>query len=82
MVTAKKNQVDDLMSIGEAAEIARCSRRTIKARMDDGVLPYYRVGPRLIRISSSDLQAWLASGRVSAKGSSGQKDPSRREQAS
>jgi excisionase family DNA binding protein len=85
MSATPNNQVTDLMAIDEAATIAKCSPRTMRAWIERGLLPYYRLGPRLIRISGGDLQAWLASGRVSAPKAptnTSQREPSSRETVS
>lgn len=48
--------VDESVSIAEAAAIEGVSRDTIRRRIADGSLPAHRVGPRLIRIYTADLE--------------------------
>jgi len=43
------------LTVKETAEVTGFSVRTIRARISDGTLPAYRVGPRAIRIRIDDL---------------------------
>jgi excisionase family DNA binding protein len=43
------------ISVAEAADQRGCSQRTIRRWIAAGILPAYRVGPRLIRIDPRDL---------------------------
>jgi excisionase family DNA binding protein len=45
----------DLITLTEAAEIARVHPRTIRRWFSNGHLTGYRFGPRLIRIDPSEL---------------------------
>ncbi|MDM3904216.1 helix-turn-helix domain-containing protein [Mycobacterium intracellulare subsp. chimaera] len=45
----------DQLTVSEAAACARVSPRTIERWVHSGVLPAQRLGPRLLRISASDL---------------------------
>lgn len=44
----------DFVSLGEAADILRISRKTLRKRIDDGTIPAVRIG-NLIRIRRYDL---------------------------
>lgn len=45
------------VSIAQAAELKNLSTKTIRRLIADGVLPAYRVGPRVIRIRVADLDS-------------------------
>ncbi|WP_201408415.1 helix-turn-helix domain-containing protein [Mycobacterium paraintracellulare] len=45
----------DQLTVSEAAACARVSPRTIERWIRAGVLPAQRFGPRLLRISATDL---------------------------
>lgn len=47
-----------LLSISEAAELVGVSKRTIERAIADGRLAHYRLGPALVRISSTQLEAF------------------------
>jgi excisionase family DNA binding protein len=49
---AKKN-----MKLKEAAAWYGVSERTLRRRINEGLLPAYRVGPRSIRVSAEDVAA-------------------------
>jgi excisionase family DNA binding protein len=53
-LTARKT-----LTVQEAAQVYGCSVRTIRARIADGSLPAYRLGPRAIRIRVEDLDALM-----------------------
>lgn len=46
-----------LVSIGQAAEHAGVSTKTIRRRISDGSLTGYRFGPKLIRVDLDELEA-------------------------
>lgn len=48
--------VNDLVTIRVAAERYRCHSDTIRNRITDGSLKAFRFGPKLIRVSLSDLE--------------------------
>ncbi len=48
-----------LVSIGQAAEYAGVSSKTIRRRISDGSLAGYRMGNRLIRVDLNELDAML-----------------------
>ena len=46
----------DYLSIKEVALALECSQDTVRGRIEDGSLPAYRFGGRLIRVKKSDLE--------------------------
>lgn len=46
-----------LLSLTEAAAICGVSQKTIRRRISDGTLPAVRVGPKLVKIRTTDLDA-------------------------
>lgn len=48
-----------MRSIAAAADIAGVHPRTIRRRIADGTLTGYRMGPRLIRVDVTELDAML-----------------------
>ena len=46
----------DVLNVKQAAEYFGCSTDTIRNRIEDGSLPAYRMGKRLIRIKRADLE--------------------------
>jgi len=48
-----------LASIGQAAEYAGVSTKTIRRRISDGSLTGYRMGQRLIRVDLDELDRML-----------------------
>lgn len=50
----------ELLTYADAAEVARCSRRTIERRVAAGDLPVVRLGPRTVRIRRTDLDRTAA----------------------
>jgi len=51
-----KDEFDELLTIGEAAEVVGVHPSTIRRRIEKGKLIAFRVGPRLIRVRRSDLE--------------------------
>jgi excisionase family DNA binding protein len=47
------------LTIAAAAQSGRCSTRTIRRWIAEGRLPAQRFGPRMIRVSSADLDTLL-----------------------
>jgi excisionase family DNA binding protein len=57
-----------LLKLQQIAEILNCSRSTVYGLVSAGVLPVHRVGVKKgLRISESDLQAYLAEVRQEAE---------------
>lgn len=56
-----ENQVGDYVSPAEAARYGRVSRKTIDRLIARGELPAYRVGSRLVRIKTANLDNCLTS---------------------
>ena len=46
----------DLLTIKETALVLGCSQDNVRNRIQEGSLPAYRMGTRLIRIKKSDLE--------------------------
>jgi excisionase family DNA binding protein len=49
----------DWVTIAAAAERLGLSTKSIRRRIADGTLPAYRIGPRLIRLDSADVDRLL-----------------------
>ena len=47
------------LTVKQAAERLQVSTKTIERRMKDGSIPFYRLGEKLIRISQTDLEAYI-----------------------
>ncbi len=52
----------DLLTIGQAADVARCSAATIRRKVREGALPACGTG-KLTRIARRDLEAMLGAPR-------------------
>lgn len=50
---------DDLLTIDAAAALLGIHARTVRRRIADGTLPAVRVGPRLVRVRRSAIEAAL-----------------------
>ncbi|MFT3832867.1 MAG: helix-turn-helix domain-containing protein [Micropruina sp.] len=59
-------QPTDLITLAAAAETFGVHPRSIRRRIASGDLPGYRFGPRVLRVSRSDVQALLR--RIPAAG--------------
>lgn len=57
--TTKPTNEDQLIAVDEAAKMLGVSGMTIRRRIDEGVLPGYRIGPRVIRVRRDDVIALL-----------------------
>lgn len=53
-------------TIAEVAEFLRCSERSLRRMIASKKLPHYRIESQ-IRISSSDLEAYLAKARIGGR---------------
>ncbi|MGH3261435.1 MAG: helix-turn-helix transcriptional regulator [Trebonia sp.] len=49
----------DWVTIATAAERLGLSTKSVRRRIADGTLPAYRIGPRLIRLDSADVDRLL-----------------------
>lgn len=56
---AVRRQESDLMTVTEAADLLRVHPRTIGRFIEDGRLPGYQVGGKIIRIRRSDVEGLL-----------------------
>lgn len=54
----------DFVTVDELCELFGLARITINGWLQTGELPHYRLGPRTIRISRADLDAFLAERRL------------------
>jgi excisionase family DNA binding protein len=52
-------QKPDWVTIAAAAERLGLSTKSVRRRIADGTLPAYRIGPRLIRLDSADVDRLL-----------------------
>lgn len=50
-----QEQQRELISLVLAAKKANCSPRTVRRWIATGVIPGYRVGPRLVRVDAADI---------------------------
>ncbi|MBD7952379.1 helix-turn-helix domain-containing protein [Oerskovia rustica] len=55
-----------LLSVSESAERLGCQPSTVYRYIEDGVLPAYRIGPKLLRIDPTDLYALIKPARAAA----------------
>jgi predicted DNA-binding transcriptional regulator AlpA len=58
---------DHLISLSDVASRCSVSHGTVDRWRREG-LPVHRLGPKMIRVSVADLEAWLASRRDSSTG--------------
>ncbi|MFZ2509777.1 MAG: helix-turn-helix domain-containing protein [Gordonia sp. (in: high G+C Gram-positive bacteria)] len=58
-MSARSTAATRLLNINQVAEITGFSAKTIRRRIADGTLRAQRIGPRAIRITESDLEAWI-----------------------
>jgi excisionase family DNA binding protein len=54
------SQEFEFLTIREAAEVLRCTERTVRQKVSDGCLRGYRNGKRIL-ISKQDLQQYINS---------------------
>ena len=52
----QNNEPLDTVNIAKAADLLNCSTDLIRGLIEDGSLPAYRMGKRLIRIKRVDLE--------------------------
>lgn len=57
----------DLLTKAEVAKLLTVSEDTVEKLIASGLLPYYRVAPRVIRIDREDAMAYLESRRHRAQ---------------
>ena len=57
-MSEKEKEVNtlDYLTIKEVALALKCSQDTVRADIEEGILPAYRFGGRLIRVKKSDLE--------------------------
>jgi excisionase family DNA binding protein len=58
--TFTRSADDRLVSIATAADYLGVTQRTVRNMLLDGRLPAYTLGPRILRIRLSDIEAALA----------------------
>jgi len=49
-------------TVASLAEHLECSQDTIRRMIENGQLPTFRVGARLLRIRAEDVEQWVKSG--------------------
>lgn len=54
----------DVLTVPEAAAFLRLHPKALYKLIDDGTVPYVRVGPRRIRLLRSSLVEWLKSREI------------------
>jgi len=54
----------EMITKKEAADLLTVSPHTLDAMLQKGLLPFYRVGPRMIRLNRSDVLGYLDSVKV------------------
>lgn len=52
----------DLLTVRQVADLLQVDRRTVQRWIESGMLPAYRVGPVLLRVSARALEAFLRDG--------------------
>jgi excisionase family DNA binding protein len=57
-----------LISLKKAAEQLDTSERHARTLCREGLLPFVRVGPRLIRVDLADLETFIAANRCGGPG--------------
>jgi excisionase family DNA binding protein len=58
-----ESTVDTMMTIDEAAERMRMSKRYVRRLVAERRIPFHKLG-RSVRLAESDIAAFLAAGRV------------------
>lgn len=61
--TATAVAVDDLVTYPRAAARIGTTPGTLRALVSRGRIPHFRLGPRMVRFSLRDLDAWIESNR-------------------
>jgi excisionase family DNA binding protein len=58
---ASKPARPELLTVGETAELLRCSEESVRRKVRSGELPAYHLGPpgSAIRVPRAELVAWL-----------------------
>ncbi|HEY5184938.1 MAG TPA: helix-turn-helix domain-containing protein [Actinomycetes bacterium] len=56
-MSANRTSRNRFASLAEAADQARVSPRTVRRWVAAGLLPAYRLGPRVLRVDLDDLDA-------------------------
>ena len=54
----------ELIHKKEACEILSISHNTLDALMRKGKIPFYRIGPKTIRLDRAEVEAYLEASRV------------------
>lgn len=67
-----------LLSRQEAAERLGVSLRTLDGMVQRGVLPAYRIGPKIVRLKETDLEAYLERHLVVPEKSKSRENPGQR----
>lgn len=60
--TIKAPQRDPItLTIAETAALIGCSQYAVRQAIADGVLPAFKIGPRIWRVRESDVHAFIGS---------------------
>ena len=57
-----------LLTVRDVAETLRVDEKTVRRKIERGLIPAYRLGPpgNSLRVSEDELSAWLAESRTAA----------------
>jgi excisionase family DNA binding protein len=61
--------MNEFMTIAEVAALLKCSKPTVMRAVNEAGLPAFRLGPRTVRFSRAEVEAW-AQKRGPRKGTS------------
>ena len=64
-----------LLTLDEAADVLRCSRKTVQRRISEGALPVVRIG-RTFRVNEDDLRKFIRASTHCHRPTSGPYSPS------
>ncbi|MCB0308272.1 MAG: helix-turn-helix domain-containing protein [Bdellovibrionales bacterium] len=56
--------ITELLTVGDLANILKCSKGTIRNWVSQGYIPVVRPAPRMVRFSPAQINAWLLEKRT------------------